>query len=910
MELEVFRMKKCLVSTLFCMMFITGITYASLASTLPVLKLVCHSAIGVGGSAEVDVEYHGNPGLKGCEITVSYDASVVSYSNHSNIYADFKLIKITDNPSTVTIDGFFHPTASGDVPILTLHFIGIAEGKGNVGIADSDLRGMYGDSQVFYKRDIDYVVEVDGDICVDASAPTIDSVLIESYDTQRVNPTLQGYIKNGDRATVTAYGSELPDADWAFGVDVNDVRADLTKLGGQSNAIPDTFNYNEVERTWQATWVINSVICNPTDGAVAVLVSVIDKLGNGPTTKNGEITSDNTPTVIQDITAIKYQDSNGISLDKLDTAYVKNGDTVKITATVYDSTAKYNVVSGIPAENPSNHIEADVTVLNDGVGIAPADYSNPPTAQWIVVIANSQDGQPSITITASDLVGNQSSVNDTPININVDNIAPKSVTKFRTTPGKIVQLTWKFVGKYGSDYWGIRICRKSSVHFHGGAPASLGYPRYDDTTPGAYPVYGKGSNGAAYYAGEVANHDSYYSADANDEVLVDQQGDAETYKDSWVGQDIYYYQSYTYDKAGNFSTANASHQDRDCITGYFLGDFDNNGQVNNSDFLVFLMALGKDYTFEHWTDFVYEGVRYMDCDIGPTAGTPSRGDGNQFGLPKTDGKCDFEDLMIFSMNYGLKVKTAPFFEPTVFSEDPVFVGTGLPLIYLESQQKAVAEGEVFPVALKLSPELHAKGAHLMLNYDTRYFEVVRVAQGNLGMTLFKAEAKGNLIDINVAALGTDVPLSDETIATVEFKAKGSAPNATIYLSGVDVRGLRNEKPDDKLANLGIVGLNLSVGKPDVTKIFHNYPNPFNPETWIPFQLSEATDVLIKIYDLKGQLVKTIELENKPAGYYLNKDKALHWDGRNSLGEKVSSGIYFYQFRAGKVIKTSKMVILK
>ncbi|MBM3237836.1 T9SS type A sorting domain-containing protein [Candidatus Poribacteria bacterium] len=804
---------------------------------------------------------------------MSYDASVVSYSNHSDIYADFKLIKITDNPSTVTIDGFFYPTASGDVPILTLHFIGVAQGEADIGISASDLRGMDGDSQIFYKRDIDYVVEVEGDIYVDASAPTIDSVLIESYDAGRVNPILQGYI--------------------------------------------------------------NSVNCNPTDGAVAIPGSVTDKLGNGPTTKNGEITSDNTSPVIQDITAIKYQDSNGINLDKLDTAYVKTGDTVKITATVYDSIANHNVVSGIPAENPSNHIEADITVLNDGIGIAPADYSNPPTAQWIVVLANSQAGQPFITITASDLVGNQSSVHETPINISVDNIVPKSVTKFRTTPGKIVQLTWKFRDKYGSDYWGIRICRKSSVHFHGGAPASLGYPRYDDSIPGTYPVYGKGSNGAAYYAGEVANHDSYYPADVNDEVLVDQQGDTETYEDTSVVQDIYYYQSYTYDKAGNFSTANASHQDRDCITGYFLGDFDNNGQVNEHDSLPLQMALGKDYTFEHWTDFVYEGVRYMDCDIGPTAGTPSRGDGNRFGLPKTDGKCDFEDLMIFSMNYGLKMKAAPFFEPTVFSEDPVFVRTGLPLIYLclpcahqcgneaqildgrgqrkrhlESQQKAIAEGEVFPVALNLNPEFHAKGAHLMLTYDTRYFEVVRVTEGNHGITLFQVEAKGNLIDINVAALGTGVPLSDETIATVEFKAKGSAPNAIMYLSRVDVRGLRNEKPDDKLANFGIFGLNLSVGKPAVTKIFHNYPNPFNLETWIPFQLSEATDVLIKIYDLKGQLVKTIKFGNTPAGYYLSKEKAVHWNGRSSFGEKVSSGIYFYQFRAGKVIKTSKMVILK
>jgi len=98
--------------------------------------------------------------------------------------------------------------------------------------------------------------------------------------------------------------------------------------------------------------------------------------------------------------------------------------------------------------------------------------------------------------------------------------------------------------------------------------------------------------------------------------------------------------------------------------------------------------------------------------------------------------------------------------------------------------------------------------------------------------------------------------------------------------------------------------------PAYLKVFHNYPNPFNPETWIPFQLDKDTDVSLKIYDLKGHLVKTIDLGNTPAGYYLSREQAIHWDGRNNTGEKVSSGIYFYQFKAGKVIKTSKMVVLK
>jgi len=178
------------------------------------------------------------------------------------------------------------------------------------------------------------------------------------------------------------------------------------------------------------------------------------------------------------------------------------------------------------------------------------------------------------------------------------------------------------------------------------------------------------------------------------------------------------------------------------------------------------------------------------------------------------------------------------------------------------------------------------------------------------MTFFSAKDKGGLVDINVAALGSDVPLADETIAVVEFKAKGSAPEATIYLSKIDVRGPRNERADDEIAKLGRISLDLAVGKPDVTKVFHNYPNPFNPETWIPFQLNQDADVSVSIYDMRGHLVKSIELGHVPAGYYLNQSKAVRWDGRNDFGERVSSGIYFYQFKAGKMIKMNKMVVLK
>jgi WD40 repeat protein len=98
--------------------------------------------------------------------------------------------------------------------------------------------------------------------------------------------------------------------------------------------------------------------------------------------------------------------------------------------------------------------------------------------------------------------------------------------------------------------------------------------------------------------------------------------------------------------------------------------------------------------------------------------------------------------------------------------------------------------------------------------------------------------------------------------------------------------------------------------PKETRLAQNYPNPFNPETWVPFELSQDADVTINIYDAKGRLVRTLSLGRKPAGYYLSKDSAAYWNGRNTNGERVSSGLYFYTLKAGEFTMTKKLVVVK
>ena len=95
-----------------------------------------------------------------------------------------------------------------------------------------------------------------------------------------------------------------------------------------------------------------------------------------------------------------------------------------------------------------------------------------------------------------------------------------------------------------------------------------------------------------------------------------------------------------------------------------------------------------------------------------------------------------------------------------------------------------------------------------------------------------------------------------------------------------------------------------------TSVLPNYPNPFNPETWIPYQLVKSADVSVSIYSADGKLVRTLALGHKPAGIYYDKSRSIYWDGKNRQGEPVASGIYFYTLKAGDFTATRKMLMLK
>ncbi|RKU05555.1 hypothetical protein C6503_27080 [Candidatus Poribacteria bacterium] len=98
--------------------------------------------------------------------------------------------------------------------------------------------------------------------------------------------------------------------------------------------------------------------------------------------------------------------------------------------------------------------------------------------------------------------------------------------------------------------------------------------------------------------------------------------------------------------------------------------------------------------------------------------------------------------------------------------------------------------------------------------------------------------------------------------------------------------------------------------PDKTVLLSNFPNPFNPETWIPYQLATPADVTLTIYDIRGVVVRELKLGHQAAGMYHSRSRAIHWDGRNMFGEKVATGIYFYTLKAGDYAATRKLLIRK
>ena len=126
---------------------------------------------------------------------------------------------------------------------------------------------------------------------------------------------------------------------------------------------------------------------------------------------------------------------------------------------------------------------------------------------------------------------------------------------------------------------------------------------------------------------------------------------------------------------------------------------------------------------------------------------------------------------------------------------------------------------------------------------------------------------------------------------------------------IEARGLADKSPAHRRGVLMLEQL-LALLTPKETALLPNYPNPFNPETWIPYRLAVPAEVTLTIYAVNGSVVRTLALGHQAAGFYESRSRAACWDGRNEVGEPVASGLYFYVLKAGDFSATRKMLIRK
>ena len=191
--------------------------------------------------------------------------------------------------------------------------------------------------------------------------------------------------------------------------------------------------------------------------------------------------------------------------------------------------------------------------------------------------------------------------------------------------------------------------------------------------------------------------------------------------------------------------------------------------------------------------------------------------------------------------------------------------------------------------------------------------VTQTEVNNIGFAIYRSERTA----------GEDASSSGKYTKVAFVSGAGSTPMPTdyqfvdkkaeagkiyfYYLEDIDIAG---EKSKSDIIKVVVPPAKAATPIPKAFALLQNFPNPFNPETWIPFDLAADATVTIRIYDVKGQLVRQLDLSKQKAGRYLDKKTAAYWNGKDQLGQSVSSGLYFYMLKAGDFAATRRMVILK
>ena len=184
---------------------------------------------------------------------------------------------------------------------------------------------------------------------------------------------------------------------------------------------------------------------------------------------------------------------------------------------------------------------------------------------------------------------------------------------------------------------------------------------------------------------------------------------------------------------------------------------------------------------------------------------------------------------------------------------------------------------------------------------------------NVGRTVSATDPDGDAVSYYLRGRDADqfsIVSTTGQLLTKEPLDYETKPSYTVTVYVIDVK-TKYDKISVTINVTDVDGAAPSV-QPSTrtTALLSNFPNPFNPDTWIPYRLANASDVQITIYDVRGTAVRQLDLGHQQAGVYQTRERAVHWDGTNAMGEKVSSGIYFYQLQADNVSLLRKMLILQ
>ena len=225
-------------------------------------------------------------------------------------------------------------------------------------------------------------------------------------------------------------------------------------------------------------------------------------------------------------------------------------------------------------------------------------------------------------------------------------------------------------------------------------------------------------------------------------------------------------------------------------------------------------------------------------------------------------------------------------------------------------------GSVTEESIPAAPlEIHIKVEERLLTGDVNrdgivnILDLIRVAQ-QLGKRVsanspedINGDGIINIFDLTLVARGIGG-------AAAPAIATGRADAATIESWIAEARLVDDGSIAFRQGIANLEHLLASLIIPQETVLHANYPNPFNPETWIPYQLAAPSEITLTIYDMSGGVVRRLEVGHQPAGIYQNRSRALYWDGRNQHGESVASGLYFYTLKSGEFTGTRKMLIRK